>query len=146
MKSALVIDDDFDFREIFSLILAENDYAVWEATSVEEAFDILRAEDTFDIIFCDLHLPFTLGDQSAEYVYSEEVGLKTLSQLQWVYHGQIPIVAMSAAPDSDLLLYQERLGSIPMMGKPVRKEVLDSMLDLSSHFESQKVDERPHGH
>ena len=128
MKNVLVIDDDFDFREIFSLLLAEKDCAVWEATSTEEAFEILREEDPFDLIFCDLHLPFTLGKEADEYLYSAEVGMRTISELNWVYRGQIPIIAMSAAPKSDFLTLQARLGDVPTLGKPVKQEVLDLLL------------------
>lgn len=141
MKNVLIIDDDFDFREVFAMILAERDCAVWEASSTEEAFGILHNEERFDLIFCDLHLPFTLGEQSADYLYTEEVGIRTIAELCWVYGGEVPVVAISSAPAVDILALRARLGDVPLLEKPIREAALDVLLSSSAknlslnHFE-----------
>ena len=129
MNTALIIDDDLDFSEIFSLMLTEHDIAVWEAASTEEAFEALRKEEHFDIIFCDLHLPFTLGDDVEEYVYSEEVGIRTIGELSWVYRGKIPIVGMSASPELDFQKLKERQPDIPTISKPIKRAELEHVLN-----------------
>ncbi|MGA1191769.1 MAG: response regulator [Bdellovibrionota bacterium] len=129
MRTVLVIDDDIEFREILSLMLLEAGCAVWEASSTAEAFQILDQENSFDYIFCDLHLPFTLGKDAEEYEYSEEVGIRTLSELSTVYGDTVTLVALSAAEAIDRDLVRTRLGhKIPLLGKPIRSEVLEALV------------------
>lgn len=110
MNSALIIDDVDENRESLSLHLTEQDIAVWCASSTEEAFQILEY-DSFDIIYCALKIPFTLGEHFCEYIYSEEVGVRTIEELQWVYP-DLPIVALSEEPERDLIQFGKRLQGV----------------------------------
>ncbi len=128
MKNCLIIDDCPDLTEMLSLYLLEEGCAVWSAETVEEAFSILR-EESFDIIFCDLHLPFTYGEKMQEYLYNEEVGIRTIGELTWVFP-EMPVIAMSSTPDRDATLLRERLGDLPFLHKPFKREDVQAYLDF----------------
>ncbi|NBW40109.1 response regulator [bacterium] len=141
MKTVLVVDDDIEFREIFSLMLLELNCAVWQASSTAEAFEILEHEELFDYIFCDLHIPFTLESDSDKYQYSKEVGIRTLSEFSMLYKNDVTLIAISAAEESDQDLVRQRLGcKVPLLGKPIRREQLNMILnddlsrDIISHI------------
>ena len=116
MKTILVIDDSDDFRQIISTILLDHDYDVWEAACPDDAYEILKRE-TFDLILCDLNMPFTLGEEFHNYPFSHEVGVKTIQELGWVYPTK-PIIAMSAASPHDLEKWTAELGDLPLLNKP----------------------------
>lgn len=127
MKSALIIEDCPEYSEIISIMFNERDYAVWAVESITEAF-LLLTDTTFDLILCDLHLPFTTGHDQADYEYSHEVGIRTAEEL-WDIYAQTPIVLSSATPRSTL---DFRINRFPFLQKPFRGEQLDSLLESLS--------------
>jgi CheY-like chemotaxis protein len=58
-KRVLVIDDDRGVREVIRLIL--EDYQVEEASLAVDVSDQLLAGDRYDVIICDLIMPFMTG-------------------------------------------------------------------------------------
>ncbi len=122
MKSILVIDDCPEYRSIISTILLDAEYDVWEASSPDEAFAILRVEN-MDMIICDLHMPFTSDERFQEYEVSYRVGINTIKELSGVFPFK-PIIAISAAPPSELRAMTCDLGLVPALNKPFQAEEL----------------------
>ncbi len=129
MQSVLIIDDSDEFRSTISMILLDHDYDVWEATCPDEAYALLK-EETFDLIICDLHMPFTFGEHFHEYPYSFEVGIKTIQELGSIFPDK-PIIAMSAAAPWDLARIKKALGDLPFLSKPFPAEELLSTIEGS---------------
>lgn len=125
-KSILIIDDDEEFRDSASRILLDNDFDVWDACCPDDAFSVLRQE-RFDIILCDLHMPFSVGANKDEFIVSFEVGIKTVHELAWVYP-TTPIIAISTAPTEDLNRIKSLLSPIQAYSKPTRAEELLSII------------------
>lgn len=114
--SILLIDDNEEFRLIASSLLLDEGYDVWEAACPKEAFLILKTEK-IDLIVCDLHMPFSIGKDRNEYEESFRVGVKTITELAWVFP-ETPIVALSAAAPSDLNRIAQYLTPVPAYSKP----------------------------
>ncbi len=55
MHQILIIDDDRSIREMLSILLRQEKMASTEASSVQEALQLLR-EQSFDLAFCDIQL------------------------------------------------------------------------------------------
>ena len=121
-KSIIIIDDDDEFRDSASRILLDHDYDVWDACCPDDAFSVLRQE-RFDIILCDLHMPFTMGKDKDDYLTSFEVGIKTVHELAWVYPNT-PVIAVSTAPTEELARIQPLLSPIQAFSKPTHAEDL----------------------
>lgn len=136
-KSILIIDDDDEFRDSACRILLDRDYDVWDANCPDQAFTLMRQE-RFDIILCDLHMPFAIGDKGKEYLVSFEVGIKTVHELAWVYP-DTPVIAISTAPTEDLERIQPLLSPIQAYSKPTHAEELMTIVERAtapSHSES----------
>ena len=136
MKSILLIDDSSDYRETTSWILGDAGYEVWEAECPAEAFPILEKEG-FDLILCDLHMPFAGGADREEFKISCEVGLKTVKELAWVYP-QMPIAILSSASWQDLQRLSARLDPVPAFSKPRHwrdmVELVEILLAIPQHM------------
>jgi len=111
MKSVLVIDDNDDFRFLACNFLLDSGFDVWDAPCPTDAFTTLNRE-TFDLIICDLQMPFTLGKEQGEYPFSAEVGVRTIQELTCVYPFT-PIIAVSALPVSVLRALAQRIDLPP---------------------------------
>lgn len=122
MKNILLIEDSADYRENIELMLMDEEFCVTSVACPEEAFDKLHNDD-FDVIICDLHLPFALSKEFANYPYSIEVGIRTIKELQWVFPGT-PIIGISASMDSDLRRLQEEKDFVPLLQKPFSRTTL----------------------
>jgi len=129
MKSILIIDDCSDYRSTISDILLDANYDVWEAESPDCAFKILKREE-MDLIICDLHMPFTVDQRFAEFEFSYRVGLETIKELTWVYPYK-PIIAISAAPPSELRRMSLEIGTVPALNKPFPPGELLSLVQCS---------------
>ena len=131
MKSILLIDDDHEYREIIGNLLSEHDYHVEVTRCPDEAFPLLERE-RFDLIICDLHMPFTLGPRRSEYPYSYEVGIRTIGELSGACP-DTPIVAVSATMPWDLPQVMQRISHIPALSKPFDPERLLEMVAQLTH-------------
>jgi CheY-like chemotaxis protein len=134
MKTILLIDDCEDFRAILSEILLDNDYDIREASCPERAFQLLSSE-TVDLIICDLHMPLVEGERACEFEESHIVGIRTIRELAWVFPG-LPIIALSAAPSSDLASYADALSPVPLAPKPISARKLLAMIESAFHQET----------
>ncbi len=131
MKTILIIDDCSDTRQLVNDLLTESNFHVESASSVKEAFDKL-AIDNYDLIICDIHLPFSLGSDHFDYGYSYEVGVRTIQQLKWVSPDQ-PILAITATAPWDLPTVMREISDIPVLSKPLgHRALLSKVSELTS--------------
>jgi CheY-like chemotaxis protein len=121
-KSILIIDDCENFRMVASNILLDAGYIVEAAACPYDAFELIRKED-FDIILCDLHMPFTYGEDADEFQTSYQVGIMTIRELQGLYPDK-PVIALSATDPDDLSRIKGSLKGINAFSKPQNKREL----------------------
>lgn len=115
-KSVLLIDDNEDFRDTCRYLLLDAGYDLWDAACPKDAYPILSNEK-FDLIICDLNMPFAAGQEAKEFTSGYEVGMRTIKELADVYPNT-PIVALSATPSCDLKRLARYLDPIPAFPKP----------------------------
>ena len=119
MTTVLLIDDNDDYRETVRYILEDEGLEVVDTDCPDAAFKILETMDAPDLIICDLHMPFTTGPERDDFEVSNEVGVRTLHELAWVFPNT-PVLAMSAAEGADLGALKKQLSPIPAFQKPLR--------------------------
>ncbi|MEM7029044.1 MAG: response regulator [Chloroflexota bacterium] len=81
MPTVLYAEDDRDCRELFSFILRQHDFTVYEANNGSQAVRILR-EEQVDLAILDVRMPMMSGYDTARMVAQQE--------------GQVPIIFLSA--------------------------------------------------
>lgn len=55
-KKILLVEDDFDIREVYTMMLQDTGYSVTQAKDGEEALALV-AKDTYDLIILDIMIP-----------------------------------------------------------------------------------------
>ena len=128
MQDILIIDDDAGFRESARLVLQDEGYTVREAACAEEAFARLLAGEHFDLIFCDLHMPFTNGERRENYRFSVDVGYRAAKELAWALPDSTVIV-LSAIGPADMMRLVPHLHPIQAFSKPTSPRDLLSLMD-----------------
>ena len=76
-ENILVVDDEIELREAISAYLSQEGYEVQQASSGEEALDLLK-KNAFDILITDMKLPGLDGNtvlQEALAIYPEIIGI-----------------------------------------------------------------------
>ncbi len=98
----LVVEDDNDIRQSICDILEDEGHTTWSARNGQEAFDLLRQQDSSpSLILLDLEMPTMDGREFHERFSRDTTMAPT------------PVVVMSAAgPDA-------KLGSLPWLKKPM---------------------------
>jgi len=132
MIDILMIDDDSRFSEIAKAVLENAGYFVEICDCPANAFPILM-ERLPGLLICDLHMPFTTGLDQNKYVTSFEAGIRTIRELRKAIP-QVPIMAMSAAPQIDLDRIAEFIDPTPVLTKPSKPadlvRLIENMLDF----------------
>ena len=116
MKTVLIIDNNYEYRESLRAVLEDEGVEVIESDCPDSAYKILATIDTPDLIVCDLHMPFTTGSEMTSYKTSFEVGLRTMHELAWVFP-DTPVIALAGIEDSDLDRVRRFLSPIPAYSK-----------------------------
>jgi PAS domain S-box-containing protein len=113
MATILVVDDDYEFREMVKLLLKKEGYSVREATDGKDAVDMYRAEPC-GLIIIDLFM-------------REKQGIDTIEKLRKEYP-EVKIIAVSEGhegkDDNKEILLAKEQGAIQVFGKPIEKEKL----------------------
>jgi CheY-like chemotaxis protein len=130
MKTVLLIDDNEDYRETARHVLEDEGLEVHAVDCPDSAFTLLETIGQPDLIMCDLFMPFTTGDDSAEYETSVRVGVKTVQELAWVYP-ETPVVALTAMENIDIAGVRKDIAPIPAYQKPQR---LSEMVELVRYY------------
>lgn len=136
MKNILLIDDNEDFRDAATTVLRSAGYDIWEAACPKDALAILDQEE-FDIILCDLHMPFSSDSDSTDYITSSEVGLRTIQELVTIFPNT-PIVAISATPKHYLKRLARYLDPVPAFPKPVHMHEMLDLVNSLANLENAK--------
>jgi CheY-like chemotaxis protein len=109
----LIVDDEEDVREVLKLHLEGENYSTLEAEDGDEAIKVLRKEMTnVAVILCDIRMPKVDGIECIDYLRREAPS--------------IPIVVVTAYPDSELAVDLMKKGVKDYLVKPVDKEKLVS--------------------
>ena len=110
----LVIDDEEDVREVLKLHLESAGYEnILEAEDGEKAISILRSEDhmvNVAVILCDIRMPKVNGLECIDFIRKEAPG--------------IPVVVVTAFPDTEMATYLMKMGIKDYLVKPVEKAKL----------------------
>jgi CheY-like chemotaxis protein len=118
MAHILFIDDDPLTLETLSRAVELLGHQPHVATSGEEAF-ILASDQKLDLIFVDMSLPDTEGDQMIAALRSRE-GTQ-----------QVPMFILSASPAIDAAERAERAGAQAYLNKPIR---LQTLLEIINQY------------
>ena len=110
-KNILIIDDNYDSRQILSKILESENYKTFLASNEREALDILSS-NKINLILLDLKL-------------GKESGFEVSRKLkQNNSYKDIPIVAISVSQLEEDIVNAINSGAIDFIGKPFNKRVL----------------------
>ncbi|MEJ0067776.1 MAG: response regulator [Pseudomonadota bacterium] len=77
-RTVLFVEDDAEVRSVGAVILGELGYRVIEASSAEDAMEILRAQETIDLLMTDLAMPGIGGMELAHLAKRARPSLKVL--------------------------------------------------------------------
>ncbi|MFM1847766.1 MAG: hypothetical protein RL417_1240 [Pseudomonadota bacterium] len=127
MKSVLLIEDSPDFRDDLEMLLTDDKYLVVSVPCPHDAFEALKREQ-FDIILCDLHMPFILDERIVDYPYSIEVGIQTIKTLRDTLP-ETPIIGITASMPSDLARLEQENDLGPLLQKPFSRDQLIRTLE-----------------
>ncbi len=123
--SALIADDDPDFRETLRLVL-EPFLTTVEARSGEEAIDILQ-HHRVDIVLIDMHMHVLTGLETVRIVKQ--------------FHAFIPCILITADATEELRRDAQSAAAYSVLKKPVtRRELVDT---VSTALLSAYADARP---
>ena len=122
MKRVLVVDDDYQMREMLGVVLQRKGYDVKTAMDGNAAVRLQR-EKPFDVIITDIIMP-------------EKEGLETISEIRRSYP-RVKIIAISGGgrhrPEGYLELAKQ-LGANRVLAKPFGSwEILSAVKELAEH-------------
>ncbi|MCB1680792.1 MAG: response regulator [Alphaproteobacteria bacterium] len=114
-ETILVVEDEEDIRFLARTILQEYGYTILEASSGQEAIDVvLREKQNIDMLFTDITMPGEInGVQAAARIQSLRPDIKLIFSTGYM---------SGTLPDMDLA------GRYPMINKPYQPEELLSMI------------------
>lgn len=81
MPTVLYAEDDRDCRELFSFILRQHDFTVYEANNGNQAVQIIR-EEPVDLAILDVRMPMMSGYDTARLIAQQA--------------GNVPVIFLSA--------------------------------------------------
>jgi len=76
--TVLLVDDDVDVRKIAAVILAEMGFQVVQASSAEDAMEVIRGSTKVDLLMTDLAMPGIGGMELARLAKNARPDLKLL--------------------------------------------------------------------
>ena len=131
MAHILVVDDDEGFREGLVETLVDLGHRVDEATSGEQALDMLQQASAFTCVFLDFRLPGMDGLAVLEAIRAKP---------QWQL---LPVVMLTGFATSDNTIGAMTLGAFDHLTKPVGRLAIQSLLEriVSSEASSEALDE-----
>ena len=137
IPSVLIIDDSDDYRLTVCNLLLDAGYDVWDACCPHDAFLLLHREQ-FDLIICDLHMPFMTGEHGDEFETSYQVGIKTIHELKGLFPNT-PIIGLTNTDQQDLQRIRRTLGDIKAFTKPIRNSELMAIVEGSIEHGPQSM-------
>jgi len=117
-KHVLLIDDEQEIREGFSILLEQWGCVVSTASGIVEAMDIVKTSMLPDIIVADYRLQ------------KNETGLQAVKQIQQYLNLALPIPAIIVTGDTAAQRLQEaKAGGYPLLHKPVQPAKLRTLMN-----------------
>jgi sigma-B regulation protein RsbU (phosphoserine phosphatase) len=132
-KLILTIDDDFDTRAFFKVVLEENNFQVIEAANGAAGIKIFN-EHNPDLVLCDLRMPGISGFDVLLHITKESP--------------QTPVIVVSATDSIDDVVESLRLGAWDFILKPMQtynimlhrvEKVLERSLLKKQNLEYQRL-------
>src|SRR5262245_8847517 len=109
----LIVDDEDLMRELLTKILAGEQYRIFQASSAEEALQLLQ-EQTYDLLLTDLRLKGMNG-------------LQLLSEVR-AFDPEIVVIVMTAYASVETAVEAMRKGAYDYITKPFINEEIRVML------------------
>ncbi len=123
-KTALIVDDEPDIRELLTLTLRQLDLNVEEAGNLAAAYRALKRQ-SFDFCLTDMRLPDGDGLQLIEYVQAN--------------HPSLPIAMITAHGNTDIAVEALKKGAFDFVTKPVQLPRLRAMVQTALELSSDKL-------
>lgn len=123
-KTALIVDDEPDIRELLALTLSQLDLKVYEATNLAEAYGALK-ERHYDFCLTDMRLPD--GD-----------GLQLIEHIQATYP-DLPVAMITAHGNTDIAVEALKKGAFDFVTKPVQLPRLRAMVQTALELSSDQA-------
>jgi signal transduction histidine kinase len=115
----LLVDDNENNLMSMEIVLANDGYEFFKATSGREALRILLKEDEFSLILLDVKMPTMDGYETAELIYQRDK-LKS-----------IPIIFITAHDYEEEAMFKGyRAGAVDFIRKPFKPEILRSKVAI----------------
>ena len=114
----MIVDDEQDVREAIKLQLEGKNFQILEAENGEEAIAKMKESDHMihvGLILCDIRMPKVDGVECIDYLKTNAPG--------------IPIVVITAFPDTEMATSLLKKGIQDYLVKPVNKEKLVETVD-----------------
>jgi CheY-like chemotaxis protein len=113
----LVVDDEPHIRKVMRLALENSDYEVAEASSGEEALELMTGTGQWDLVLLDERLPGIDG-------------LETLRQLK-AHDADVIAIMVTAYASIDLAVDAMKLGATDFIRKPMSPETLRGAVEAA---------------
>ncbi len=123
-KTALIVDDEPDIRELLTLTLRQLDLNVEEAGDLAAAYRALKRQ-SFDFCLTDMRLPDGDGLQLIEHVQAN--------------HPNLPIAMITAHGNTDIAVEALKKGAFDFVTKPVQLPRLRAMVQTALELSSDKL-------
>ncbi|HIG40392.1 MAG: sigma-54 dependent transcriptional regulator [bacterium] len=120
-KSALIVDDEPDIRELLEITLGRMQIQTKSAEDVKSAIALLK-EQEFDFCLTDMKLPDGNGIQLVEHISNE--------------YPQMPVAMITAHGNMESAIEALKAGAFDFVSKPVNLELLRKLVDTALNFES----------
>ena len=129
IKDVLIVDDNDNNRRILKEMLQMKGIACTEAHSGFEALELLSANDGYDVILMDYHMPYMDGLETVRKM-RHHFGTKSREQGIVLLH--------SSSDDERMITACEQLGIGQRMVKPIKIHELYNSLSLLINKEQRK--------
>jgi len=111
----LLVDDRADNLESMEIVLENQGYRFYKATSGKDALKILLKEEDFSLILLDVRMPIMDGYETAELIYQRE-------KLRFV-----PIIFITGQDYEDTAMFKGyQAGAVDYIRKPFNPQILRS--------------------
>ena len=118
MKTILLIDDEINLLNVYSLMLEKKGYRVLKASDGNEGLKVILSEDV-DLVISDICMP-------------KKNGLVVIKQIRKILkYRNIPIIILSAGGTKKNVFRGIELGVDAFLAKPCKKEALYQTCILS---------------
>jgi two-component system response regulator PilR (NtrC family) len=123
IKTALIVDDERDIRELLLLTLGRMGLRVDTAADIAAARAHL-AENTYDLCFTDMRLPDGSGQDLIEYIAEA--------------HPETPVAMITAYGDVNAAVHALKAGAFDFVSKPVDLAVLRRLVQHALQLAEQR--------